>query len=181
MKADTWMALYVGAYLADTMHLARQHHGSYLLLIMAAFKNGGWLPADDVALATIAKCTAKEWRSERGLYADFFYLTSERWTHKRVSEEAEKAARITEQRRQAGIESAAKRERERQQIANETAATVERPLGPLPLPSQGKPLEGLPPDQTPPPIAARDRAEGAHTHDAVPNIVAISTMKRVPQ
>lgn len=109
MKADTWMALYVGAYLADTMHLARQHHGSYLLLIMAAFKNAGWLPNDDDMLAQVAKCTPKEWKAERALYAAFFQVTDERWTHKRVTAEWEKALALTDERSKAGASGAAKR------------------------------------------------------------------------
>jgi uncharacterized protein YdaU (DUF1376 family) len=106
---DEWMAFYIGAYLADTMHLARQHHGSYLLLIMAAFKNAGWLPSDDGFLSTIAKCTPKEWKAERALYARFFIVTDERWTHAKVTKEWEKAQSLTRQRSEAGTASAAKR------------------------------------------------------------------------
>lgn len=111
-KADTWMALYIGAYLGDTMHLSRQQHGSYLLLIMAAYKNAGWLPNDDGLLAQIAKCSAKEWKAERSIMAAFFDVTGERWTHRRVTLEWEKAQRLTEQRRAAGTASATKRQRD---------------------------------------------------------------------
>lgn len=176
MKADTWMALYVGAYLADTMHLARQHHGSYLLLIMAAFKNAGWLPNDDHMLAQVAKCTAKEWKAERALYARYFEITDERWTHGKVTKEWEKAQTLTRQRSEAGTASAAKRQRE----ANARSTTVddssERQTGPSEEPS--KPLQGLLSDQTSEPVAARDRAEGAHTHDAMPNIHEIASKKK---
>lgn len=110
-KADTWMALYVNDYAGDTLHLNRAQHGSYLLMIMAAFKNAGWLPNDDGLLAQIAKCTAREWKAEKAVYAAFFQITAERWTHKRVTLEWEKAQRLTEQRRAAGAASAAKRQR----------------------------------------------------------------------
>lgn len=108
-KSDVWMALYIGAYLADTMHLGRQHHGSYLLLIMAAFKNAGWLPNDDGLLAQVAKCTPKEWRAERAVYAAFFQVSADRWTHKRVTLEWEKAQSLTAQRSAGGSKGAAKR------------------------------------------------------------------------
>lgn len=106
---DDWMAFYVGKYLADTMHLAREHHGSYLLLIMAAFKNAGWLPNDDGFLATIAKCTTKEWKAERVIYARFFVVTDERWTHEKVTKEWEKAQSLSQDRSKAGRKGAAKR------------------------------------------------------------------------
>ena len=121
------MAFYVGDYLANTLHLAREHHGSYLMLILAAFKNDGWLPNDDVWLAQIAKATPEQWRVERAMYARFFDLTDERWTHRRVTRELEKAEGMTEQRRQAGIASAAKRERERQRELNARSTSVDIP------------------------------------------------------
>lgn len=134
-KADTWMALYVGAYLADTMHLARQNHGSYLLLIMAAFKNAGWLPNDDGLLAQIAKCTPREWKAERAVYAAFFQVTDERWTHKRVTQEWERAQRLTEQRRAAGAESAAKRQRNRNERSTSVVTGEQRNARPSQSPS----------------------------------------------
>ena len=114
-KADVWMALYIGVYLADTMHLGRQHHGSYLLLIMAAFKNAGWLPADDGLLMQIAKCTPKEWKAEKAIYAAFFEVSDERWTHKRVTIEWEKAQALTAERSASGSKGAANRWRKHRQ------------------------------------------------------------------
>lgn len=108
-KSDTWMAFYVGDYVANTLHLARENHGSYLMLILGAFKNGGWIPNDDIFLATIAKCTPKEWKRERHVYAGFFVVTDERWTHRRVTHELGKAEELTEKRSKAGSNGAAKR------------------------------------------------------------------------
>ena len=108
-KFDTWIAFYIGDYLADTMHLSREQHGSYLLLLLAAYKNAGWLPNDDGMLAQIAKVTPKQWKTERHIYASFFEMTDERWTHDRVTAELEKAERMTERRSKAGSNGAAKR------------------------------------------------------------------------
>lgn len=126
VKSDTWMAFYVGDYLANTLHLAREHHGSYLMLILAAFKNDGWLPGDDGLLAQIAKATPEQWATERAMYARFFDVTDERWTHRRVTRELEKAERMTVQRSDAGKASAAKRQRDRQRESNDrSTGTVE--------------------------------------------------------
>ena len=64
MKPDTWMPLYVGDYLADTMHLTAKQHGMYLLLIMAYWRHGGPLPDEPGYLASVAKVSQSEWQSE---------------------------------------------------------------------------------------------------------------------
>lgn len=88
---DTWMPLWIGPYLANTLHLTRAQHGSYCLLIMACWKAGGSLPANDSVLATIAKCTPREWRAERDVFAAFFDIDAGMWTHPRVVAELNKA------------------------------------------------------------------------------------------
>jgi uncharacterized protein YdaU (DUF1376 family) len=121
--ADTWMAFYPGAYLANTLHLTRCQHGSYLMLILAAFKAGGVLPNNDSTLAAIARCTPKEWAAERAIYAAFFDVTDEHWTHDRVAHELAKAERLTGQKRIAGLASAAARQR----IGNSRPTDVDVP------------------------------------------------------
>src|SRR5688572_12402114 len=90
-KPDVWMPLFFGDYLADTLHLTTEHHGSYFLLLMAAWKRGGSLPDDDSQLAAISKMTPSQWRKARAVIAPFWQIANGQWTQKRLSRELENA------------------------------------------------------------------------------------------
>jgi uncharacterized protein YdaU (DUF1376 family) len=81
------MPLYVGDYLADTSHLNRADHGSYLLLIMHYWAHGG-LPEGDEALASIAKVPLEEWNhTVKHVVQAFFH---DGWQHRRIDAELAK-------------------------------------------------------------------------------------------
>jgi uncharacterized protein YdaU (DUF1376 family) len=81
------MPLYVGDYLADTSHLNRADHGSYLLLIMHYWKHGG-LPDSDTELASIAKVPLEEWNhTVKHVVQAFFH---DGWQHRRIDAELAK-------------------------------------------------------------------------------------------
>lgn len=84
---DIWMPLYIGDYLADTMHLEGPEHGAYLLLIMAYWRNWGPLPDDNKKLAAIARTPLKVWMGMRDTIAEFFEVVDGVWRHWRVEEE----------------------------------------------------------------------------------------------
>jgi uncharacterized protein YdaU (DUF1376 family) len=86
-KTDAWMPLWIGAYLADTQHLERDEHGAYFLLMMAYWRNQAPLADDDKRLASIAKCTPKEWKALRPTMAEFFKVADGVWWHKRIEAE----------------------------------------------------------------------------------------------
>ena len=108
-KADTWMPLYVGEYLADTTHLNTEQHGAYCLMLMAAWKRGGKLPNDDQQLASITKMSAAKWRANRHVLAEFFLIDGASLSHKRVTEEREKAQSISDKKAVTGKAGATKR------------------------------------------------------------------------
>lgn len=101
-KADTWMPLYIADYLRKTMHLTRDQHGAYMLLLMACWDRGGRLPNDAGQLAGIAKASPAEWRKLSPVILPFFEVDGAHLIQERVIEEHEKAARLSEIRRQAG-------------------------------------------------------------------------------
>jgi uncharacterized protein YdaU (DUF1376 family) len=101
-KADTWMPFYVADYLKDTMHLTRDQHGGYMLLLMACWNRGGRLPNVAGQLAGMAKATPSEWRKLSPVLLPFFEIEGGELVHGRVVEEHEKAARLSEIRRENG-------------------------------------------------------------------------------
>lgn len=99
-KPDIWMPLYIGDYLADTMHLTTEQHGAYLLLIMAYWKNGGPLPAKDQSLAATCRLSLDAWSMHKHTLASFFDVDSDPslWILVRAEAELEKAGNNQEKR-----------------------------------------------------------------------------------
>lgn len=173
---DTWMPLWIGAYLANTLHLNRAQHGSYMLLILATWKAGGRLPDNNETLATIARCSAKEWKAERDVFAAFYEIQSGWWVHERVMTELEKAAAFKAKQSangsQGGRPPKPKEEPNPKPKPNPQKTTS---------PSPEEPLQGSSSGETSFSVAARESAEGAHTHNAMQNIHEISSKKKALQ
>lgn len=123
-----WMPLFISDYLGDTMHLSTEEHGAYLLLLMAAWKNAGKLPADEKTLKAITKLGDKSWKESRSVLLAFFFELNGSLRNNRVDAELTRTKVLIEQRSEAGKASAAKKKQERigQQIGNENSTSVER-------------------------------------------------------
>lgn len=119
MKSDLWMPLYVGDYLADTMHLTAEQHGMYLLLIMAYWRHGGPLPDDPSYLASIAKASEQQWQQHANRIAEFFVVGGGKWTHKRIEAEL-----LASRERRANRAKSAKAGASARWHANSTAASM---------------------------------------------------------
>jgi uncharacterized protein YdaU (DUF1376 family) len=107
-----YMRLYIGDYHADTTHLTGKEHGPYLLLLMAMYRAGGKLPADDAKLARIAKISLKEWLAMRDIILAFFTRRGGSLSHKRVTKELsnyrDSFVRQSEGGRKGGLQTAKK-------------------------------------------------------------------------
>lgn len=90
MKADIWMPLYIGDYLADTARLSTEQHGAYLLLLMDYWRSGK-LPDNDLVLAQICKLTPDAWSNAKAMLKPFFSIEQGFWIHKRVEQEMAEA------------------------------------------------------------------------------------------
>lgn len=104
------MPLWTDAYLADTTHLTTIEHGTYLLLLMVAWRAPEkTLPDDDRLLARYAKLTPQQWRKMRPVMLEFWQVKDGRWIQKRLIDEANVVKRQRESARKAGKASALKR------------------------------------------------------------------------
>jgi uncharacterized protein YdaU (DUF1376 family) len=108
-KNNAWMPLYIGDYLADTMHLNAQQHGAYLLLLMHHWRIGP-LPKCEVQLSSISRVDLPTWRkSVWPVIGAFFNETEAGLTQKRLEQERKHVADIKQKRSKVGSEGAAKR------------------------------------------------------------------------
>ena len=67
------MPFHTDAYLADTRHLTTIEHGTYMLLLITAWRNGGSLPNDDKLLARYASLGPRQWQRIKPTIMQFFH------------------------------------------------------------------------------------------------------------
>ena len=80
------MPVYIGDYLADTMHLSTEQHGAYLLLLFHLWRRGT-LQDDDTVLAKITGLKQSAWSSTRLVLAEFFQIQDGLWHQGRLERE----------------------------------------------------------------------------------------------
>jgi uncharacterized protein YdaU (DUF1376 family) len=104
-KADIWMPLYIGDYLADTARLTTEQHGAYLLLLMDYWRSGK-LPDNDQVLAQITKMTPDAWSNAKAMLMQYFSIEQGYWVHKRVEQEILDAAENKDKKHQRAVKAA---------------------------------------------------------------------------
>ena len=80
------MPIYIGDYLADTMHLSTEQHGAYLLLLFHLWRRGT-LQDDDTVLAKVTGLKQSAWSSTRLVLAEFFQIHDGVWQQGRLERE----------------------------------------------------------------------------------------------
>jgi len=90
LKVDAFMPIWIGDYKADTAHLDALGDGCYLNLLMHYWRTGP-LPADDAALARIAKASPEQWAVWRDVVRAFFQERGGLLHHSRVERELKDA------------------------------------------------------------------------------------------
>lgn len=129
------MPLWTDAYLADTTHLTTIEHGTYLLLLMVAWRSPEkTLPDDDRLLARYAKLSPSQWRKMRPVMLEFWQIQNGRWIQKRLIDEANAVKRQRESARKAGKASALKRKGRHSTTVNSGCDLVAAPT-PTPTPN----------------------------------------------
>jgi uncharacterized protein YdaU (DUF1376 family) len=97
-RTDAWMPLYTADYMGDTAHLTMEQSGSYLQLIMTYWRSGP-LPADVARLAAICRMSRTHFaRHVWPVVSAFFTEAEGRIFQKRIEQEREKAAKISDTR-----------------------------------------------------------------------------------
>lgn len=88
-----YMKLYPGDFLADTLDLNRADLGSYMLLLMAMWRQDGQLPLEPNGLAKIARASVRHWAETWGRLKRFFIVSEDGTTisQKRLAAELDAA------------------------------------------------------------------------------------------
>ena len=163
-SANSFMPLYGGDYLRDTMHLSCAEHGIYLRLLIHYWHAQAPLPVEQRKLEGIAGVGNE---AERGslasVLAEFFKKRDGAWHNNRMNREISKAIELKEKFRKAGLKSAEARLKagsSQPQLATATATAIPQPSPkPTPEPRKGE-------SQKPSAAPRASAANGATTWEA---------------
>lgn len=82
-----YLPLWTDAYLADTRHLSATEHGSYLLLLMTAWRTKDCsLPDDDKLLARFCSLRLQQWMKIKPTIMEFFEVENGKIKQKKLTQ-----------------------------------------------------------------------------------------------
>jgi uncharacterized protein YdaU (DUF1376 family) len=101
MTSPPWMPLYIGDFIADTMHLSATETGMYIRLLLHCWQHTV-IPRDERQLAMIAHCDGRTWRRYRETVLAFFQpCDGNSMQHSRVTKELRRTFEISRKRKDA--------------------------------------------------------------------------------
>jgi len=130
MAALPYIQLYVGDYLADTMHLTTEEHGAYMLLIFNYWRQGYALKDCNKRLANVVRMSNERWTDVRPTLEEFFVVEDGVWRHSRIDADLEAAKIKVDKAKASGKASGRARRNTKgtnaERTLNERSADVER-------------------------------------------------------
>ena len=106
-KINTWIPIYVGDYLADTLDFTTEQHGAYLLLIFHYWKQKKPIKNDQKKLANISKISLTKWKKISPEILEKFEQKNGLLHHGRLDKEITQAIELRNKRSNAGKASVA--------------------------------------------------------------------------
>lgn len=92
--------MYPADFAIDTAHLNTEEIGAYVLILNAAWRNGGYIFSDPKHLARLAGVSAYKWKKIGGSLSTLFTEEDGKWRSPWLSEELTKAKANSEKKRQ---------------------------------------------------------------------------------
>lgn len=97
MKPDSYMKMYIGDWLKDTLHLDATSTGAYFLLVLAHWGKPG-IPSNDHSLRTIARVSQQDWARVKAEISALFSESNGLWINKRSVIEYDNASVLYNER-----------------------------------------------------------------------------------
>jgi uncharacterized protein YdaU (DUF1376 family) len=140
VTSKPWMPLYIGDFIADTMHLSATETGIYIRLLMHCWQQGS-IPRDDRKLALISHCDVRLWHQYRETVLRFFdVVDASTMTNKRVSTERLRAEKISNERKGAALQKHSRCKAIAVQMHTQSQSQSQIDAPATPKPSIGSPL-----------------------------------------
>lgn len=176
-------AHHIGDYAAATAHLSFIEDAAYHRLLRRYYQDEKPLPPNIEEICRLVGARTKEEKlAVKNVLGEFFRVEPDGFHQRRADEEIETYRIKAEIARLNGTKSRG-RPGGKSKPKNNPAGFGWEPIGETNhYPLKGEPLQGSPPDEgLSRPIAARESAEGARTHDTASILANLGNMKRVTQ